>query len=216
MLVENETNLAAVAERRVGAARDRDTFVLLWLGHGIGAAVMLDGKLRRGASGGAGEIGFLPVPWTTGVPSALNCDGGFHSLVGSAAVCELAARHGVPAQAPGGARGGQQDPAAVHAVHAALAGAAGGDAFLDALADRVALGAASVVSVLDPGCLVLAGEVGHAGGGELASRVEERLARLSPLPTEVRAGALGGAAVLRGALVAAREAAQDVLFAPGG
>ncbi|MGP3634506.1 ROK family protein, partial [Streptomyces sp. 24-1644] len=93
---------------------------------------------------------------------------------------------------------------------------ADGDAFLDALADRVALGAAAVVSVLDPGCVVLAGEVGHAGGEELASRVEERLARLSPLPTEVRAGALGGAAVLRGALVAAREAAQDALFAPGG
>ncbi|MFC9244006.1 ROK family transcriptional regulator [Streptomyces sp. NPDC057136] len=215
VLVENETNLAAVAEQRVGAARDRDTFVLLWLGQGIGAAVMLDGKLRRGASGGAGEIGFLPVPWTTGVPSAVNCDGGFHSLAGSAAVCELAARYGVPAEAPAGARGGEQDPAAVHAVHAALAGAANGDAFLDALADRVALGAAAVVSVLDPGCLVLAGEVGHAGGGELASRVEERLARMSPLPTEVRAGELGGAAVLRGALVVAREAAQDALFAPG-
>ncbi|WP_030038610.1 ROK family transcriptional regulator, partial [Streptomyces resistomycificus] len=54
--VENETNLAAVAEQRDGAARDRDTFVLLWLGVGIGAAVVLDGALRRGASGGAGEI----------------------------------------------------------------------------------------------------------------------------------------------------------------
>lgn len=79
VLVENETNLAAVAEHRLGAAQDRDTFVLLWLGHGIGAAVMLDGKLRRGASGGAGEIGFLPVPGTAGIPSAANCDGGFHS-----------------------------------------------------------------------------------------------------------------------------------------
>ncbi|GAA2978944.1 ROK family transcriptional regulator [Streptomyces fulvorobeus] len=216
VLVENETNLAAVAEQRVGAARDRDTFVLLWLGHGIGAAVMLEGKLRRGASGGAGEIGFLPVPWTAGVPSSVSCDGGFHSLAGSAAVCELAARYGVPAVAPRGERGGEQDPAAVHAVHAALSGAAHGDAFLDALADRVALGAAAVVSVLDPGCVVLSGEVGHAGGAGLAARVEERLATLSPLPTEVRTGALGGAAVLRGALVAAREAAQDALFAPGG
>lgn len=46
--VENETNLAALAEQRDGAARDRDTFVLLWLGHGTGAAVVLDGALRRG------------------------------------------------------------------------------------------------------------------------------------------------------------------------
>lgn len=70
VLVENETNLAAVAEQRVGAARDQvaGTFVLLWLGLGVGAALVLDGKVRRGASGGAGEIGFLPVPGTSGLP----------------------------------------------------------------------------------------------------------------------------------------------------
>ncbi|MFC9942584.1 ROK family transcriptional regulator [Streptomyces pratensis] len=216
VLVENETNLAAVAEHRIGAARDRDTFVLLWLGHGIGAAVMLDGKLRRGASGGAGEIGFLPVPGTSGVPSSVNCDGGFHSLVGSAAVCELAADHGIEAWGPSAGGAQEQDPAAAFAVRAALrAGDAGGEAFLAALADRLAIGAASVVSVLDPGCLVLAGEVGRAGGAALAARVEERLARMSPLRTEVRAGTLGGGAVLRGGLFAAREAAQEALFSPG-
>ncbi|MGW3657025.1 ROK family protein [Streptomyces sp. NPDC005151] len=214
VLIENETNLAAVAEHRVGAARDRDTFVLLWLGHGIGAAVMLDGKLRRGASGGAGEIGFLPVPGTTGLPSAVNCDGGFHSLVGSAPVCELARGHGIDARTRLGS--GEQEPAAASAVRAALAGEGESEAFLGALADRLAVGAAAVASVIDPGCVVLAGEVGHAGGDALASRVEERLAVMSPLRTEVRAGALGGSAVLRGALLAAREAAQDELFTAGG
>ncbi|MEU1122335.1 ROK family transcriptional regulator [Streptomyces sp. NPDC005899] len=219
VVVENETNLAAVAEHRTGAALDRDTFALLWLGHGIGAAVMLDGVLRRGASGGAGEIGFLPVPGTRGVPSAVNCDGGFHSLAGSVAVCELAAAHGIEVRVPAGAESGgrEQHPAAAFAVQAAVAdGGPRGEAFLAALADRIALGAASVVAVLDPGCVVLAGEVGRAGGDTLASRVEERLARLSPLATEVRAGRLGGGAVLRGAVLAAREAAQEVLFAPGG
>ncbi|MFB6781653.1 ROK family protein [Streptomyces sp. NPDC056352] len=214
VLVENETNLAAVAEHRAGAARDRDTFVLLWLGHGIGAAVMLDGKLRRGASGGAGEIGFLPVPGAMGVPSAANCDGGFHSLVGSAPVCELARGHGIDARTRPGS--GEQEPAAASAVRAALAGEGESEAFLGALADRLAVGAAAVASVIDPGCVVLAGEVGHAGGDALASRVEERLAAMSPLRTEVRAGALGGSAVLRGALLAAREAAQDELFTAGG
>ncbi|MCX4968144.1 ROK family transcriptional regulator [Streptomyces sp. NBC_00654] len=214
VLVENETNLAAVAEHRVGAARDRDTFVLLWLGHGIGAAVMLDGRLRRGASGGAGEIGFLPVPGTPGIPSAVNCEGGFHSLVGSAAICELAAVHGI--EVPACAAGGDAEPAAAAAVRSALGRGAEGGPFLDVLADRLALGCASVAAVLDPGCVVLAGEVGHAGGAGLAQRVEERLAGMSPLRTEVRAGSLGGAAVLRGALLTAREAAQDALFAPGG
>ncbi|MFF1837466.1 ROK family protein [Streptomyces sp. NPDC058231] len=214
VLVENETNLAAVAEHRAGAARDRDTFVLLWLGHGIGAAVMLDGKLRRGASGGAGEIGFLPVPGTAVIPSAVSCDGGFHSLVCSAAVCELAAAHGIDVR--GRTEPGEQEPAAASAVRAALAGEGRSEDFLGALADRLAVGAAAVAAVVDPGCVVLAGEVGHAGGDALAAYVEERLAMMSPLRTEVRAGMLGGSAVLRGALLTAQQAAQDALFPAGG
>ncbi|MFJ2394072.1 ROK family transcriptional regulator [Streptomyces sp. NPDC087843] len=218
VIVENETNLAALAEQRDGAARDRDTFVLLWLGHGTGAAVVLDGRLRRGASGGTGEIGFLPVPGTTTLPSATDCEGGFHSLAGAAAIAELAAGYGLePAESSG-------EPRAAALVRAAVAAVSSSgtdrflydlaDRFLSALADRLAVGAASVVAVLDPGCVVLGGEVGQAGGEVLAARVGERLARMSPLPAEVRAGALGGGAVLRGALLTARESAQDDLFTP--
>ncbi|MGW2300421.1 ROK family transcriptional regulator [Streptomyces sp. NPDC001809] len=191
VLVENETNLAAVAELREGAARAREDFVLLWLGQGVGAAVVLGGRLRRGASGGAGEIGFLPVPGTSGLPSATGCDGGFHELACAAAVEALAAAHG---------------------LSASEALASGPDPFLDALARRLAIGAAAVVSVLDPGCVVLAGETGHQGGDALAARVEAELAALSPLRAEVRATDLGDAAVLRGALLLARDTAQDELF----
>ncbi|MEV1046591.1 ROK family transcriptional regulator [Streptomyces sp. NPDC049916] len=214
VLVENETNLAAMAEHRAGAAQDRETFVMLWLGQGVGAAVMLDGRLRPGASGGAGEIGFLPVPGSGGLPSATDCAGGFYSLAGSAAVAELAARHGLVA--PGAVAEGYADEVAVDAVRGALAAGERGGPFLDELADRLAVGAAAVVSVLDPGCLLLAGAVGHAGGDGLAARVEERLTAMSPLRTEVRAGSLGDGAVLRGALLAARDAAQDALFTPAG
>ncbi|MFI1163959.1 ROK family transcriptional regulator [Streptomyces sp. NPDC020801] len=236
VIVENETNLAALAEQREGAARGRDTFVLLWLGHGTGAAVVLDGALRRGASGGTGEIGFLPVPGTRALPSATDCAGGFHSLAGAAAVVGLAGEHGLPGERL------EREPAAAELVRAAViaeASRAGGippdvspaggippeDAptggspaarFLDALADRVALGVASVVAVLDPGCVVLGGEVGQAGGDALAARVGQRIGRMSPLPTEVRASSLGGGAVLRGALLTARDRAQDELFAPSG
>ncbi|MFG3323152.1 ROK family transcriptional regulator [Streptomyces sp. NPDC048171] len=207
--VENETNLAALAEQRDGAARDRDTFVLLWLGLGIGAAVVLDGTLRRGVSGGAGEIGFMPVPGTSGLPSATDCDGGFHSVAGAAAVTALAAEHGLTATPAG------PEPYAAALVREAAGGSApGAEPFLDALADRIVLGAAAVVSVLDPGCLVLAGEIGRAGADALAARVQHRLTRMSPLATEVRASTLGGGAVLRGALLTARDRAQDDLFAP--
>ncbi|NVI91356.1 ROK family protein, partial [Actinomadura sp. BRA 177] len=57
--VENEVNLGAVAEHREGAAAGRDDFALLWLDDGVGGALVLDGRLRRGASGGAGEVGLL-------------------------------------------------------------------------------------------------------------------------------------------------------------
>ena len=214
--VENETNLAALAEQRDGAARDRDTFVLLWLGHGTGAAVVLDGKLRRGASGGTGEIGFLPVPGTTGLPSATDCAGGFHSLAGSAAITRLAAEHGLTAE-------GAQAPDAARLVGEAVARTGGdeGDAarrFLDVLADRIALGVASVVAVLDPGCVVLGGEVGQAGGAPLAALVEERVRRMSPLPAAGRPAARRGTALRRRARPAAPAPppAQDELFAPPG
>ncbi|MYS31187.1 ROK family protein, partial [Streptomyces sp. SID7804] len=84
--------------------------------------------------------------------------------------------------------------------------------FLDTLADRVTVGVASVVALLDPGCVVLGGEVGRAGGETLAARVRSRLAVVSPLPAEVRPSTLGGTAVLRGALLTARDRAQEELF----
>ncbi|MFI2201374.1 ROK family transcriptional regulator [Streptomyces sp. NPDC020192] len=268
--VENETNLAALAEQREGAARDRDTFVLLWLGHGVGAAVVLDGTLRRGASGGTGEIGFLPVPGADSLPSAQDCAGGFHSLTGASAIGTLARQHGLPTPAamdgPGAAlvvraavaavldereagetaarpragltghRGALSDPSSagprepftVAAREETVMAASGthpaeavpGDhpaaGFLRALAERISVGAASVVAVLDPGCVVLGGEVGQAGGPMLAGLVEEQLRRMSPLRTEVRASTLGGTAVLRGALLTARDRAQDDLFTPPG
>ncbi|MFF4117990.1 ROK family transcriptional regulator [Streptomyces sp. NPDC001714] len=240
--VENETNLAALAEQREGVARDRDTFVLLWLGDSCGAAVVLDGSLRRGASGGTGEIGFLPVPGTVGLPTATDCSGGYHSLVGAAAIVELAGECGVGGLsadrvveeavrlAAGGTPVAPQRAAGGIDMRLRRVGATSHDGtvaaprpdpepptaharFLDTLADRIAVGVAAVVAVLDPGCVVLGGEVGPAGGAALAARVEARLRRMSPLATEVRASTLGGAAVLRGALLTAREHAQDELFA---
>ncbi|MEU5879861.1 ROK family transcriptional regulator [Spirillospora sp. NPDC047279] len=59
VILENEVNLATVAEHRLGSAAGHDDCVLLWLDDGVGAGVVLGGRLRRGASGGAGEVGFL-------------------------------------------------------------------------------------------------------------------------------------------------------------
>ncbi|RKT54864.1 ROK family transcriptional regulator [Saccharothrix australiensis] len=249
LVVENETSVAALAEHRAGNARDLDSFALLWLGHGTGAALVLGGVLHRGASGGAGELGFLPVPdvpvggWVgcsagvrpggpaagsagspatgsagspaggsvgsraagvAGGPGRGQASRGFHSLASSPAIAALAAAHGLTATpAP------HEPPAAALVREAVSAGAEG---FLSDLADRVAIGAAAIAAVLDPGCVVLGGEVGRAGGTALAERVAERLAALSPVPTTVRPSTLGGSAVLRGALLTACETTQDDVF----
>lgn len=60
VLLENDTNLAAVAEHRYGAAADADNFVLLRFTESLSAGLVLDGRLVRGAHGAAGEIGFHP------------------------------------------------------------------------------------------------------------------------------------------------------------
>src|SRR5207248_769948 len=61
VVIENDVNLAAMAERADGAAAGADDFVLVWLGIGLGLATILDGRLHRGTAGAAGEIGYLPV-----------------------------------------------------------------------------------------------------------------------------------------------------------
>lgn len=208
VLLENEVNLAAVAELRAGAPDTQDgSFVLLWLGGGVGAAVVLDGRLRRGVSGGAGEVGFLPLSATGDLPTASDCDKGYHGMVGSRAVCALAREHGV------GCGPGRPDAqGAAEAVRAARAAGAAGEAFLAELGRRIALGAAAVCAVLDPGRVVLAGEVGQAGGPALAEVVSDHLARLSPLRTEVRSTAVAEAPILRGAVLTAMDAAQSDVF----
>jgi predicted NBD/HSP70 family sugar kinase len=194
VLVENEVNLVGLAEHRLGAARGRDTFALLSFSSGIGMALVLNGQLHRGTSGGAGELSYLPADQAGRL---------FPELVAGGAVLALAKTHGI--------RPKSDDAAAV--VTAAVGGAAGGKEFLDELADRIAFGAAGVCAVLDPGFLVLAGTVGRAGGEALAERVAERVNRTTPLSTAVAPGTVDGNPVLRGAVLIALDLLHEETFA---
>ena len=223
--VDNDANLAAVAERTRGLAGDADGFVLLWLGEeGLGLAIDLGGTLLRGARGGAGEIGYMPV----GLP-AQGDEGGpsvvhdFHDLVSGPAVRELALRHGIRAdsghEAVIAAVGRLDDVARqrqfAHAgdegrppvserwsrrEHGLSAESAHWAQFMDALAIRIAVGLAAVIAVLDPPRVVLAGDVGQAGGGQLADAVMAAMRQLSVLETSVVATGVSDDAVLLGAL----------------
>jgi predicted NBD/HSP70 family sugar kinase len=201
--LENDVNLAAVAELHHGVAVERDSFTLIWVGRGVGLSTVIGGRLHRGAGGGAGEIGYLPVP---GAPvTAVRrepgvVEGAFQSLVGGIGVQALAREHGLPPASP------------EQTVADALGSGDPGREFLDELAQRLAVGVASVCAVLDPGLVVLAGEIGRAGGKELAARVEAGASAISPLRVEVRVSTVEGNSVLQGALLTALSAARDDVF----
>ena len=219
VVIENDVNLAAMAERADGAAASADDFVLVWLGVGLGLATILGGRLHRGTAGAAGEIGYLPVH---GAPLHTDlrhpASGGFQSLAGGNVVRELAAGHGFTAPTP------------AEAVRAAVSAAARDDAsrddgshddgssdraeaFLSELAHRVAVGVASVCVVLDPGLVVLGGEVGRAGGTVLADRVAAAVASIWPSRPRVVPTGVPGEPVLRGAMLAAVARARSALLA---
>jgi predicted NBD/HSP70 family sugar kinase len=188
--VDNDVNLAAVAERRRGVAGAAESFALLWFGEGLGLAIDLGGTLLRGASGGAGEIGYLPL----GLPLSPDLRPDLHDVVGGRAVVALAKEHGIEAATPG--------EAVLQASPAMLA----------VLAERIAVGLAIVVAVLDPALVVLAGEVGQAGGTALRDAVLTATRGASPLRTKIAVTGLVDDAVLLGALDAALTEVREGLI----
>jgi predicted NBD/HSP70 family sugar kinase len=197
--VENDVNLAALAELSLGVARDVDNFVLLWGEEGVGAALVIDGRLHRGFTGGAGEVGFLPVPGTPLVRNVgINNAGGFQELVGAKAVLALAREQGIRAST------------AEAAVSAAVTG--GADAFLAELGHRLAVGLAAIVSVIDPELVVLSGGVIAEGGDRLRGMVQDELHDLSLSRARIERTGVPTAPVLQGAMQAALQSTRDVVF----
>ncbi|MEV3928197.1 MULTISPECIES: ROK family transcriptional regulator [unclassified Streptomyces] len=193
VVIENDVNLAALAEQHEGAAQDHDHFVLAWLDEGVGAAIVLGGALLRGATGGAGEIGYMPLP---GAPLA---------------------RGGESAWAGADAGGGLQSQVSCPAVRAL----AGGRPLTEALADeavcaevarRLATGLAAVVAVIDPELVVLSGRVAETGGENLRERVEAEMTGLALPRPVLRISDVDGDPILTGALRTALAQARDSVF----
>ncbi len=228
VVIENDVNLAAMAERAAGAAVGADDFVLVWLGGGLGLATILGGQLHRGTAGAAGEIGYLPVHGAP-LPSDIRhpASGGFQWLGGGSAVRALAASYGFTAPTAAeavlaaverarttGAEAHAEAQAEARAgAHQVEAAPPASSPFLDDLAHRVAVGVASVCVVLDPGLVVLGGEVGRAGGDALASRVAAEVAGICPARPRVVPTGVPDEPVLRGAMLAAVGLARAALLA---
>jgi predicted NBD/HSP70 family sugar kinase len=198
---ENDVNLAAVAEREIGRAAGVDDFVLLWADEGLGAALVIDGRLHGGATGGAGEVGFLPLPGTPVVRHVGRSNaGGFQELAGGRQVLALARSLGLRAGSPEAA------------VAQALTTPGPGDRLLQQLGQRVALGLAAMVAVLDPALIVLAGRVLSAGGERLAEVVRAELSDLAVARPRVELSAVPDDPVLTGALHTALAATREHVF----
>lgn len=181
--VENDVNCAGLAEYHSGAGQGSRLMACFTVGTGIGGCAVIDGKVLRGASGSAMEIGYLPV------------DGIEFQRLGAASVlCErVAARKKEPVEQWSGKRifaeAEQGDPVCVEAI--------------DQLCLVLGKGIAAVCYVLNPDTVVL-------GGGIMAQReyVEPRIRRalkehLRPIvyhPLRLKFAEYGNDAGLIGAL----------------
>jgi predicted NBD/HSP70 family sugar kinase len=203
--VENDVNLAAIAEQHLGQARGADDFVVFWMGNGIGLAIVQDGRFVRGATGGAGEIGYMPValdPQDPLMRSAKPVKNTFQNIAGRPAVLHLAREHGIRVDD--------------HAEAVRRAVETGNAAMLTTLARRTARGLAPVLAVLDPSLVVLSGGTLRAGGDLLKDLITHELHAVAvPRPT-LAVSTVEGNPVLAGAIHAALRTVREDLFNRGG
>lgn len=194
VLVENSSNLSALAEHRLGALRGQDDAMFIEVSDGIGAGILVGGRPYRGASGSAGEFGHMVIVENGPLCRCGNL-GCLEAIAGGDAVVEsLKTRYS----------GLKLSDVIVRAM-------AGDDVCIRAIADagaHIGVAAANVASVFDPARMVIGGHLARAGElllGPIRQVVDRSLAtRLAPAP-EIVAGQLGPRAALMGALGLAAE-----------
>ncbi len=180
VLVENNVNALAMAERLFGIGRNHATFLTLTIGTGVGAGLVMDGVVLRGGSGGAGEIGHVPV-----VSDGFVCSCGNHgcleTVIGQAALERRAREGGIISPRAG--------------IAALTRAADDGDARAQALFSEagqvLARVLASVVQVFDPESVIVLGEGAAAWKHWAAGFEPEFRAALLPdrrgVPVEIEA-----------------------------
>lgn len=191
VLVENDVTLAALGEQRRGRGRAAQDVAFVAVGTGVGMGIVAGGRIVRGARGGAGELGLLPLG-----PDQVGSDprelGPLEATAGGAG---LAAHW----QAHTGA------PATGRDVFAA---ASAGDAFalrlLDEQARALAMGVRAIQALLDPQLILFGGGIGTRH--DVFARVQAALAAHGlPLP-ELQLSALRERAGVVGAIEAGLDA----------
>lgn len=190
--IENDVNVAALGELHYGVGRTVDDFVFISVGTGIGMGIIAGGRLLSGATGAAGEIGFLPLGADPLLPHNHRRGPLEETLAGDAIVSryleatgELVTTQEVFSRAQSG------DAAAQDSV--------------DAEGRWLAMGIAAVTAILDPAVVVLGGGIGSRG--DLVAATADWLARLN-VTTPLVSSELGQLAPIAGAVRLAIESAS--------
>jgi glucokinase len=213
--VDNDGNVAMLAELHAGAAQGASHAVMLTLGTGIAGAIVVDGRLVRGARGAAGELGHIVVD-LDGPPCPGNCPSrGCLEAVASGTALAVAGDHAVindrdsglaKAEATGRTITGalvtelahDGDPAALSAV--------------ESIGRKLGIGLASIANALDPEVIVIGGGVIACGELLLGPAREEFAKRaLPPIAESVRIvpSRFGAESGMLGAAILARSGPLD-------
>jgi predicted NBD/HSP70 family sugar kinase len=195
LVMENDVDAAALAERALGHGREVDHFAFVHIGTGIGMGLVLGGQLLRGAHGVAGEIAFLPLSGGAGTDGQEARRRGTFEMAASASGVVRAAR-----------QNGMRGPVSARRVfEAAAAGDEGAMAVVAEEARLIAKAICAVITVVDPDLIVLGGGIGRAPG--FAEAVTVALEQIAPVMPAIRVSALGTDAVVDGCLTAGTELA---------
>ncbi|HYJ76422.1 MAG TPA: ROK family protein [Kineosporiaceae bacterium] len=202
----NDVNLAATAELAFGHGRRAPDFAFLSVGTGIGLALVLDGRLRSGATRSAGEIGYLPVPPASEAPAVPPGPAPRRRRPAGHVLEEVAAAEGVVRAAR---RRGLRASSARAVIEHARAGDTRALEVVREQARHLAMGVVAVSAVVDPGLIVLSGGLGIGAADVLLPLLDDEVRRLGPLRPTLVVSELGDHAVLDGAAVAAVSTARE-------
>jgi len=208
--VENDVNLAALGEYSFGAGRGTKNLVVILVGTGIGAGIIINGRLHRGARETAGEIGYLMVDRSS-LDRTYPGFGHLESVAGGRGIAERARQRLGTASPP--PEGWPRDPAAITArdVFALYRRDPIATEVVDEVIDYLTIAIANVACVLNPERIVLGGGVIERNP-HLVSTIGERLRGRIPDVPEIVGAELGGDAVLTGAIALARERTSGYAF----
>jgi glucokinase len=204
VIVENDTNLAAQGERYCGAAQAEETFILIHIGPNVGAGIVLGGQIYHGSQWSAGEIGYLRLPNTSRRRPTLHEFGELETVLTSAGILESWN------EAKKSAGGAQEKMDALGVLNLAQAGDARAEKIVQHRAGMVADIVVNLSLILNPGLILLEGEVG--GHPTLISAVQKQLQESEFAVTKIGAGKLGNTSVLWGGIAIALEMIPSVLL----